>query len=197
MVSLFAGFTIGLSLIVAIGAQNAFILKQGLLRQHVFWVCTVCFISDSIALSAGIAGFGLVVAKFPQIEMIARWGGAAFLFWYGAINFKSAWTNSSGLVAAGDASKSLGKTILLCLAFTWLNPHFYLDTLVMIGSISTQYPDPFLFGVGTVSASFVFFYSLGFGARLLEPVFAKPRSWQILDGLIGLIMWTIALSLVI
>ncbi|MCP3429669.1 LysE/ArgO family amino acid transporter [Opacimonas viscosa] len=196
MSSLFAGFTIGLSLIVAIGAQNAFILKQGLLRQHVFWVCTVCFISDSIALSAGIAGFGLVVAKFPEIEWVARWAGAAFLFWYGAINFRSAWTNTTGLVATGDSPKSLYKTILLCLAFTWLNPHFYLDTLVMIGSISTQYPDPLMFGVGTISASCVFFYSLGYGARLLEPVFAKPHSWRILDTLIGIIMWFIALSLV-
>lgn len=196
MSSLFAGFTIGLSLIVAIGAQNAFILKQGLLRQHVFWVCTVCFISDSIALSAGIAGFGLVVAKLPEIEWVARWAGAAFLFWYGAINFWSAWTNTAGLVATGDSPKSLYKTILLCLAFTWLNPHFYLDTLVMIGSISTQYPDPLMFGVGTISASCVFFYSLGYGARLLEPVFAKPHSWRILDTLIGIIMWFIALSLV-
>ena len=197
LTSLFAGFTLGFSLILAIGAQNAFVLKQGLRGEHVFWVSLFCACSDAVLIMLGIAGFNAVIQKLPWLEPLMRYGGAAFLIGYGARSFWTAFRSNEGLNPADQPPQSLRKILLICLAFTWLNPHVYLDTFGLIGSISTQYSDVRAFGLGAVSASFLFFFSLGYGARLLRPVLAKPDAWRILDGIIGVVMWSIAASLLI
>ncbi|UWR25457.1 LysE/ArgO family amino acid transporter [Sulfitobacter sp. S223] len=198
MVSSFIpGFLLSLSLIVAIGAQNAFVLRQGLRHEHVFWVCLTCGVSDALLIAAGVAGFGALAEAAPWFETLMRYGGAAFLIVYGWRNAVSAWRGGETLQADSHAPASLRKTVLTLLALTWLNPHVYLDTLVLLGSISAQYDDRLSFGAGAVLASFVFFFALGYGARLLQPVFAKPISWRVLDGIIALTMWAIAASLLL
>lgn len=187
----------GFSLILAIGAQNAFVLKQGLKREFVFTVCLICALSDALLISAGVFGFGKFISQYPQILTVAKYAGALFLFAYGARNFASALKSNDGLLAKGEAVTSFGKVVALCVAFTWLNPHVYLDTVVFLGAISTQFNDKIAFALGAMSASFLFFFGLGFGARLLEPIFRKPKSWQILDVIIGIVMWAIALKLLI
>ena len=192
-----AGFSLGLSLILAIGSQNAFVLKQGLKKRHVFIVCLVCAVSDGILISLGVAGFGTVVKQFPTIEIVARYGGAAFLAIYALLSFKSAFTETHALEAEAETESPLFKTIAICLAFTWLNPHVYLDTVILLGSVSTQYhPEQFQFALGAVIASFVFFFSLGYGARVLAPVFENPKAWKIFEFFVGIIMLALALSLV-
>jgi len=197
MSSFFPGFLLSLSLILAIGAQNAFVLRQGLRREHVFWVCLTCAISDALLIAAGVAGFGALAQAVPWFETVMRYGGAAFLIVYGWRNALSAWRGGAALQAEGDTPTSLRRTLLTLMALTWLNPHVYLDTLVLLGSISAQYEDRFAFGAGAVLASFTFFFALGYGARLLQPVFAKPFSWRLLDGIIALTMWLVAASLLL
>ncbi|MCW8344535.1 LysE/ArgO family amino acid transporter [Vibrio sp. ZSDZ65] len=192
------GFSLSISLILAIGAQNAFVLKQGLKKHHVFFVCLVCAVSDALLISAGVGGFGVLIHAYPSVEVIARYAGALFLFVYSFQSFRSAFTVQHKLDPEGESKGSLLKTIGICLALTWLNPHVYLDTVVLLGSISTQYaPQQWSFGIGAVSASFVFFFSLGYGARLLIPLFSKPMSWKVLEGLVGALMFFIAVTLVI
>jgi L-lysine exporter family protein LysE/ArgO len=193
------GFSISLSLILAIGAQNAFVLKQGLKGQYVLTVVLICAFSDAILISLGVSGFHVLLLQWPWLEVAARFGGAIFLLFYGAMSFYSALSQSHGLTAASKSSVlSLSKVVLFCLGFTWLNPHVYLDTLVLIGSISSQYAgDKLAFSAGAVSASFIFFFALGYGAKFLRPVFVKPNAWKILEFLIGIVMWSIALSLLI
>lgn len=196
--SLFAGFGLGFSLILAIGAQNAFVLRQGLRRQHVFWVCLACAGSDALLIAAGVLGFGSLAAAFPWFEPVMRFGGAAFLAWYGARSLLAAWRGGEMLDAGQDAGKRpLLPVLTTVLALTWLNPHVYLDTVVLLGSISAQYADPLVFGLGAMLASFTFFFSLGYGASLLAPVFARPGAWQVLDLLVGLTMWAISLKLLL
>jgi L-lysine exporter family protein LysE/ArgO len=198
MSSIIAGFSLGISLILAIGAQNAFVLKQGLKKHHVFVVCFICALSDALLIGAGVAGFGVIVQQYPQIEQIARYAGAAFLIIYGLKSFHSALTATHSMEAEGELLSSVTKTALTCLAFTWLNPHVYLDTVVLLGSISTQYEGEKLqFALGAMFGSFVFFFSLGYGARVLIPVFQKPVSWKILEFFIGFVMLYIAASLVL
>lgn len=197
LASFVPGFLLGLSLIVAIGAQNAFVLRQGLRREHVFWVCLTCGVSDALLIAAGVAGFGALAAAVPWFETLMRYGGAAFLLVYGGRNAISAWRGGQVLQADGHALASLRKTLLTLLGLTWLNPHVYLDTLVLLGSISAQYENRLAFGGGAVLASIAFFFALGYGARLLQPVFVKPFSWRVLDGLIALTMWAIAASLLL
>jgi len=193
-----AGFLLGISLILAIGAQNAFVLKQGLKRQHVFVVCLICALSDAILISAGVAGFGAIVKQFPLIEQVSRYAGAAFLLVYSLLSFKTAFTTEHSMKAEGKEVGSVLTAIVTCLAFTWLNPHVYLDTLVLLGSISTQYEGQQLsFAMGAILGSFVFFFSLGYGARLLIPVFKNPKAWKVLEFLIGFVMLALAISLVI
>lgn len=192
-----AGFGLGLSLIVAIGAQNAFVLRQGILGRHVLPVVLVCAGSDAILIAAGVAGFGFLVGQVPLLEPCMRYGGAAFLIWYGARAFRSAWRGGAALTQEEETKNGLIGAVLTCLVLTWANPHVYLDTVVLLGSVASQYQDRLAFAIGAVVASFVFFFSLGFGARLLRPVFVQPRAWQILDGMIGAVMWAIAASLVI
>ncbi len=198
MTTFLAGFSLGLSLIVAIGSQNAFVLKQGLKTQHVFVICLVCAISDALLIVFGVAGFGAIVKQFPEIETLSRYGGAIFLSVYALLSFKSALMSDHALESATESKGSALKAILTCLAFTWLNPHVYLDTVILLGSISTQYsPHQFMFASGAVTASFLFFFSLGYGARFLAPLFQNPSAWKVLEFLIGVIMVSIALSLVV
>ncbi len=197
MSGLIAGFSLGISLILAIGSQNAFVLRQGLKKEHVFIVCFICALSDAILIGLGVFGFSVIIQSIPWIEPLARYGGALFLFIYGAMNFKSAFTANDGLNPADANPSALSKIVLTCLALTWLNPHVYLDTVMLLGSVSTQYAsERVLFAVGAITASFVFFFSLGYGARVLRPFFENPKSWKILDFMIGCIMWAIAISLI-
>jgi len=191
------GFSIGFSLILAIGAQNAFVLKQGLIRQNVFLVCLICAASDAILITLGVSGFGEIITEYPIIEKLARIGGALFLFTYGVLNLYSAQTKTHALEPTKKIQKSKRKTILTCLGFTWLNPHVYLDTVVMLGSISTQFENTATFALGAISASFVFFFSLGFGASKLTRYFEKPRTWRVLENLIGILMIFLGITLVI
>jgi L-lysine exporter family protein LysE/ArgO len=193
--SFLPGFALSLTLILAIGAQNAFVLRQGLRREHVFWVCLTCAIADAVLIIAGIVGFGALADALPWFEAAMRYGGSAFLIWYGCLNARSAWRGGEALEVGTASGQSLRKTILTLLGLTVLNPHVYLDTVVLIGSISAQYPDKLAFGAGATIASITFFFVLGYGARLLTPLFAKPASWRILDTIIALTMWGIAAKL--
>ncbi len=197
LASFIPGFLLSLSLILAIGAQNAFVLRQGLRGAHVFWVCVFCGVSDTILIAAGVTGFGTLAARVPWFEPLMRYGGAAFLIWYGLQNFRSAWRGGEVLEAARGNGAGLRTTLLTLLGLTWLNPHVYLDTLILIGSVSSQYADRVAFGAGAALASVIFFFILGYGARLLAPIFARPRSWQVLDVVIGCTMWTIAAKLLV
>lgn len=190
------GFFLSLSLIAAIGAQNAFVLRQGIQGAHVFAVCLTCAASDAVLVTAGVAGFGSLVAAIPWVETVFALAGAAFLLAYGARSFWNACLRPAALAASGADSRGLRGTIAACLAFTWLNPHVYLDTVVLLGSVSTQYGDRrFVFGLGAVLASFLFFFALGFGARLLAPLFAVHATWRILDVLIGILMTALGFKL--
>lgn len=192
-----SGFSLGLSLILAIGAQNAFVLRQGLRRSHVLPVALTCAISDAALIIAGVAGFGILVDRFPSLITLLTWAGAAFLFVYGALSLRSAWRGGGVLQASDDSPQRLGPVLATCLALTWLNPHVYLDTVVLLGGIAARYGEArWIFGAGAVTASFTFFLSLGYGARLLAPLFARPRAWQVLDLIIGLVMWAIAVKLI-
>lgn len=195
MSSFLPGFLLSLTLILAIGAQNAFVLRQGLRREHVFWVCATCTLCDAVLIAAGVAGFGALADAAPWFEAAMRYGGAAFLLVYGTQSALSAWRGGGALEAEGAVAQSLRSTLVTLLAITLLNPHVYLDTLVLVGSVSAQYPDKMAFAAGAILASAIFFFILGYGARLLQPVFARPVSWRILDALIAVTMWSIALAL--
>jgi len=192
-----AGLSLGFSLILAIGSQNAFVLRQGLKKEYVLIVCFICSISDALLISLGVSGFSLIIANTPWIEQVARYGGALFLLIYGAKSFWSAYSVKSGLLPSEKENTSLTVIIAAVLAFTWLNPHVYLDTVVLLGSVSTQYIGQKIeFALGASIASFIFFFALGYGARVLTPIFKNPKSWKVLDVLIGCIMWAIAFSLI-
>jgi L-lysine exporter family protein LysE/ArgO len=195
MSAFIAGFLLGLSFIVAIGSQNAFVLRAGIRREHVFSIVLTCAVSDAILIAAGVAGFGVIVEAFPAVITGFRYFGAAFLAFYGAKSFLSALRGGEALIAQG-AGQTWRSAIAMCLMFTWLNPHVYLDTVILLGATAQQYDAPWSFGFGATTASFFFFFSLGFGARMLSKFFANPRAWQILDALIGLTMWAIAFELV-
>lgn len=190
-----AGFALGFSLILAIGAQNAFVLRQGLRGEYVLALVLTCAVSDAILITAGVAGFGALIATNPWALEIVRWGGAGFLAVYGAMNFWAAWQGGDRLEAKGSTAGSLSAALTTCLVLTWANPHVYLDTVVLLGGISAQYDPSWAFGVGAVASSFAFFFLLGFGARLLRPVFTSARAWRVLDVLVGLTMWAIATKL--
>lgn len=198
MTAYLPGLLLSFSLIVAIGAQNAFVLRQGLRQEHVFAVCLTCALSDAILISGGVAGFGMVVSALPWIEPAMRWGGAAFLLAYAVRSLASALRAHGTLAPSERQAAGLSATLATCLAFTWLNPHVYLDTFVLLGSISTQYEGHrTAFALGATTASFVFFFALGYGARLLRPLFADPRAWRVLDAIIGLVMGALAVKLAV
>lgn len=187
-----SGFLLGLSLIIAIGSQNAFVLKQGLKREHIFFVCLFCALSDAILISAGVGGFGAVTARYPHIVDVAKFAGVVFLLGYGLQSLYASVRLSQALTVEGQVVSSLKKALLLCFGFTWLNPHVYLDTLVLVGMVSTGASSKVMFAAGAISASFFFFFALGYGARLLKPLFAKPKAWNVLDALVGILMLYLA-----
>jgi L-lysine exporter family protein LysE/ArgO len=192
------GFATGAAFIVAFGPQNAFLLRQGMARSHVFWLCLFCAMSDLILIVAGVAGFGIMVGRYPSLPMVMTLGGAAFLFVYGLMRFRAAYRNAYDIELSGRPV-GLWAALATCAAFTWLNPHVYLDTLVVMGAISTEYAGvsaKFAFAAGAVTASFLFFFVLGYGARLLAPVMRSARSWQVLDVTIGVLMCGLAVRLV-
>jgi L-lysine exporter family protein LysE/ArgO len=187
------GLMTGLSLIVAIGAQNAFVLRQGLVGAHVFAVSLACSLSDAALIALGVISFRQIAVVAPWFVPAMRYGGAAFLIWYGARNVYSALRSSEALVA-GDARS---ETLAMCLALTWLNPHVYLDTVMLLGAISTRFPgEQASFGAGAMTGSFLFFFALGYGATALRPIFASQASWRALDALVAFTMWTIAFKLI-
>jgi L-lysine exporter family protein LysE/ArgO len=194
--ALVAGLLTGLSLIVAIGAQNAFVLRQGLLRQHVGPVVAVCAISDLVLIVAGVAGIGAIVQHAPTALTIVRWLGVAFLTAYGV---RSLWrAREAGSLHAATANPiSLRAALAQIVALTWLNPHVYLDTVLLIGSIAAHHgpTGKWWFAAGASLASLLWFTGLGYGARLLAPLLSRPRAWQVLDVLIGLTMLAIAAQL--
>jgi L-lysine exporter family protein LysE/ArgO len=214
--ALVAGLGLGFSLIVAIGAQNVFVLRQGIRREHVFVVATICAVSDALLIAAGVGGMGAALQAAPWLVGVARWAGAAFLVGYGVLAARRALRGTeSGLVvehegsgaAASPASRGGVTTVtrtaalpvvLTCLALTWLNPHVYLDTVVLLGSVGATYGDQrWIFAVGAMIASVVWFFGLAYGARLLGGVLASTRAWRILDGIIAVVMLAIAVSLVL
>ncbi|WP_031479254.1 LysE/ArgO family amino acid transporter [Maridesulfovibrio frigidus] len=190
------GFGTGGGLIVAIGAQNAFVLTQSIKKNHHLKVCLVCALCDAVLISLGVFGTGDLVASNPMLLKPAAWGGALFLAWYGFGSFRSA-IKGGKLETEEATTTGVRSIIMLTLAITLLNPHVYLDTIVMLGSISGQYSGDarYFFGFGAVSASFVWFYTLGFGGRALAPLFKKPITWRVLDTLVGVTMWVIAFKL--
>ncbi|WP_298261456.1 LysE/ArgO family amino acid transporter [uncultured Litoreibacter sp.] len=193
----FSGFLLSFSLIMAIGAQNAFVLRQGIRREHVLLCVAVCGVSDALLITFGVTSFGVLNEMMPWLGPIMRYGGAVFLLVYGAMAFKSAWTSTEALDVEGRARKDWRKVVATLLALTFLNPHVYLDTVILLGSIAAQYgEDRTLFGAGAVIASLTFFTLLGFGARLLAPLFARPKAWRVLDAMVGATMWLIAFSLI-
>jgi L-lysine exporter family protein LysE/ArgO len=190
-----AGFFLGASLIIAIGAQNAFVLRQGLMRRHIFAVALFCAVSDAVLIIAGVAGFGELVRSSPTLLLAVKWGGAAFLAWYSFKAFRRA-MSPAALSAAEGMDRPLGATLAQAAAFTWLNPHVYLDTVVLLGGISATYGETrAVFGAGAAVSSFVWFFALAYGARLLAPLFAKPVAWRVLDTGIGIVMALIALKI--
>ena len=198
LITALAGLGFGLSLIVAIGAQNAFVLRQGLRREHVLAVVLVCVLSYAVLILLGIAGAGAVIEAVPVVLTVVRYAGAAFLLVYGLLAARRA-LRPAGLTADGPAVRaSLAATVGTTLALTWLNPHVYLDTVVLLGSIANTHGDGrWWFGVGAVLGSIIWFTALGYGARLLQPVFAKPAAWRVLDAVIAVVMVALAVSLVV
>lgn len=193
------GFFVSFGLIVAIGAQNAYVLKQGLLKQHIFWVCLVCFLCDFTLLSLGVLGLGSLIGQSKIATLSLAIFGAVFLLWYGFRSFRSAYQGGANLSVDGTHSQAtLKQTIATTLALTLLNPHVYLDTLVLVGSIASPLAtsEKYQFLIGAVCASALWFFGLGYGARLLIPLFVKPNTWRVLDGFIGVVMWAIAFSLI-
>lgn len=189
---------IGGSLIIAVGAQNAFVLKQGIKRAYPLPIALLCSIIDALMITAGVAGLGHIIEAFPTIKHVASFGGAAFLIWYGANALKASFVTKGMEMDHAQNADSLRKAILTTLGISLLNPHLYLDTVVLLGSISTQFEDAHRpwFGAGAVLASFIWFFSLSFGARLLAPIFSRPAAWRYLDRFIWLTMWSIAAAII-
>ncbi len=190
------GFALGGGLIVAIGAQNAFILRQGLLRQNVFILCLVAALSDAALIALGVAGMGTLVQANKSLLWFVTIGGAMFLAVYALMALRRAFT-ASQLDPASEGKTSLQRALAILFAFTFLNPHVYLDTVVLVGGISGQYEGAarLVFAIGAMAASFVWFFSLGYGARWLVPLFQKPMAWRILDLIIATIMALLSISL--
>lgn len=191
-----AGFLASLALIVAIGAQNSFVLQQGIRREHLLPVTLICALSDALLIGAGIAGLGALIQASPVLLAVARYGGAAFLFVYGCQAARRAWRGGR-LTVEANGPLPLSTAIATCLGFTFLNPHVYLDTVILLGGLANQHGDSgrWVFGAGSAAASLVWFLALAYGARLLAPVFSKAMAWRVLDALIALVMLGLASGL--
>ena len=215
---LLAGLGLGLSLIVAIGAQNLFVLRQGIRREYVFVVAAICALSDAVLIVLGVSGIGLVLLAVPWLVDVVRWAGAIFLVVYGLLAARRAWrpsgetldAGSETLDAAGGAPSGAARptstaaqtrllpVVLTCLALTWLNPHVYLDTVFLLGTVANTHGDArWVFATGAVIASIAWFFGLAFGARYLGRWLSTPRAWRILDAIIAVVMIAIGVSLVL
>ncbi|MDG4647473.1 LysE/ArgO family amino acid transporter [Roseibacterium sp. SDUM158017] len=191
-----AGFALSLGLILAIGAQNAFVLRQGLRGEHVTPVVVVCCLSEALLIATGVAGFEAFGRAVPWALEAMRWGGVAFLVVYGARALKAALAGEGAMRAEGAPGTELRQALGAALAITWANPHVYLDTVGLIGAVAAQYrPDHWAFGAGALAASCLFFAALGYGARLLAPVFGRPAAWRVLDAVVGATMLGLAAKL--
>ncbi len=196
MLAFLPGFFAGLGLIVAIGAQNAFVIRQGLKRQHVLAVVAICALADAALIALGIAGLGAIIQGLPWLLEGVRWFGVAYLTWFGIKSVRSAFKNQT-MDTSGNEAGSLKKAVLAVLGFTFLNPHVYLDTVILLGSISNQFAeDRWIFGFGAMTASVVWFSTIGFGARAASRFMSKPIFWRVLDSLIAIVMFSIAFYLV-
>jgi L-lysine exporter family protein LysE/ArgO len=196
LIAAFAGLGFGMSLIVAIGAQNAFVLRQGLRREHVFSIVAICALSDALLILLGILGLGALVAGLPVLLRIIELAGGAFLITYGVLAARRAIKPNKLIADPSGAPLKWGTAAATALALTYLNPHVYLDTVLLLGSVAGTYgADRWWFGIGAATGSVIWFSALGFGARLLKPIFAKAVAWRILDAFIALVMFAIGLSL--
>ena len=213
--SVVAGFGLGLSLIVAIGAQNLFVLRQGLRREYVFAVAAICAISDAALIAVGVSGVGFVLESVPWLVEVVRWAGAAFLITYGVLAARRAWRPSDRALTASDPVPGEGPSgaptavltgtgtrlvpvVLTCLALTWLNPHVYLDTVFLLGTVANTHDEyRWLFAAGAMTASVIWFFGLAFGARYLGRWLSTPKAWRILDGVIAVVMIVLGVSLVL
>jgi L-lysine exporter family protein LysE/ArgO len=197
--ALVTGFGAGLSLIIAIGAQNAFVLRQGLRREHMLPIVAVCIASDALLIAAGVAGVGALIESAPLALTVVRWAGAAFLLAYALLAGRRALRPGSLTAADTSASGTLAASVGTAVALTWLNPHVYLDTVVLLGSLAADHGEEgrWPFAWGAIAGSTVWFSALGFGARFLAPVFARPGAWRILDGAIAVLMAVLAAFLLV
>ncbi|GGO03188.1 LysE/ArgO family amino acid transporter [Micromonospora parathelypteridis] len=196
LTSAVAGFSISIALIVAIGAQNAFVLRQGLRREHVVPVVLTCAASDALLIMAGVAGVGSLVTGRPGLLTAIRWGGAAFLLCYAALAARRA-LRPGALLPTERPPATLGATLLACVAFTYLNPHVYLDTVLLLGGVAQQHPHRWVFGAGAALASAVWFTALGAGAQRLAPLLARAVAWRVLDAIIAVVMAGLAAALLL
>src|SRR3989338_3359416 len=189
----------GAGLIIAIGAQNAFVLRQGILKNYVFITALICSLVDALLICLGVGGFGTILTSNAVLLASARWGGAVFLGYYGFRSFRSVFKSQALELGPTTDKSDLKMTIGSVLALSILNPHVYLDTVVLLGSLGAQFLDyeHLFFALGAILASFLWFFTLGYGAGYLAPLFQKPLSWKILDFLTGSLMWVIALSLIL
>ena len=195
MIAIVPGFLAGLSLIIAIGAQNAFVIRQGLTKKYVLLTVLLCACSDALLIALGASGLGALIKSNKDLLEFVRWFGVAYLLWFAFKSAKSAF-KSAALNSAGEASADKKSVILMVLGLTFLNPHVYLDTVILLGSIGNQFvPNQWWFAAGAVVASFVWFFSLGYGAKLLSKYMSSVRFWQVLDVVIALVMFSIALTL--
>ncbi|SNT15294.1 L-lysine exporter family protein LysE/ArgO [Asanoa hainanensis] len=194
LTSVLAGFANSIALIAAIGAQNAFVLRQGLRREHVWAVVVVCALSDALLISIGVAGMGTAIADRPVLLQVAKWCGAAFLLGYAVLAARRA-MRPAVLDPGAARPATLRATLVACLAFTYLNPHVYLDTVLLLGAVASQHRYQWVFAAGAVAASVVWFAALGGAAHKLAPVLARPAAWRVLDGLVATIMVAIAVGL--
>ncbi|MEU9737409.1 LysE/ArgO family amino acid transporter [Streptomyces sp. NPDC048002] len=193
-----AGFGTGLSLIVAIGAQNAFVLRQGVRREAVLAVVGICALSDAVLIALGVGGVGAVVVAWPGVLTAVGWIGGAFLVAYGALAARRVVRPAGVLRPDGEGATSRRRAVLTCLALTWLNPHVYLDTVFLLGSVAADRGAlRWTFGLGAVLASLCWFAALGFGARLLGPLLSRPGAWRVMDGLVAAVMITLGVSLIL
>jgi L-lysine exporter family protein LysE/ArgO len=198
LVAAASGLALGSGLIVAIGAQNAFVLRQGLRLEHVAAVVAVCALSDVALIVAGVLGAGSVLSRVAWLVPVVCFAGAVFLLGYGLLAARRAWRPGALLSEATGVGVGLAATVGTCLALTWLNPHVYLDTVVLLGSTASTYGEHrWEFAAGVGIASILWFTGLGFGARLLRPVFARPAAWRVLDGVIAVVMAALAVSLAV
>ena len=195
MIAFLPGLLTGLSLIVAIGAQNAFVIRQGLTKKHVLLVVAICAISDALLILLGVAGLGAIISGLPWLLEIIRWFGVAYLTWFGIRSIRSAF-KTQVLDASGVQSASAKTVVLSVLGFTFLNPHVYLDTVILLGSIGNQFgQDKWWFALGGAVASVLWFSSIGFGAKAASRFMAKPVFWKVLDLVIAAVMFGIAILL--